>query len=205
MIKTLLALDIDETINSLEDHQLMCDADDAGGDERLYPEMFKGVLKFCNISNGGNRSVLDLGMYVNVASLKAFNDLREEFDADVLGTSSWFCGGRDNKAIAQFLNIPLDKFIGSGSTGGCELRCLSVAEAVLEGGYQRLVVLDDQDFGWELFGFAEHRPPIKGNEGFNRECQLQARVIQGMDIDHKVLAERVRLFKNERWPASNPL
>ncbi|AQT28136.1 hypothetical protein pVa21_195 [Vibrio phage pVa-21] len=198
MIKTLLALDIDETLNSLLDHKLLCDADDDGRDEQLYPSDFEGVLKFCNITNGGNCSEFNLGMYVNVEQLKAFNELREEFDADVLGTSSWFCGGRDDRKVAGFLDIPDEKFIGSGDTGGSVGRCKSVAEAVLEGGYNRVIVLDDQYFGWELFGLDAHRPPITGAEGFNAECQRIAREIQGIEIDHEKLRGLLEQYRTKR-------
>ncbi len=197
MTKTLIALDIDETLNSLLDHKLLCDADDEGGDEQLYPAQFEGVLKFCNITNGGNRSEYDLGMYVNVEQLKAFNEIREEFDADVLGTSSWFCGGRDDRKVAGFLDIPDEKFIGSGDTGGSVGRCKSVAEAVLKGGYNRLIVLDDQYFGWELFGLDSHRPNITGAEAFNSECQQQAREIQSIEIDHVELARLLEAYKRK--------
>lgn len=195
MTKTLIALDIDETLNSLEDHQLLCDADDKGGDERLYPSQFEGVLKFCNRTNGGNRSEYDLGMYVNVAQLKAFNEIREEFDADVLGTSSWFCGSRDDRKVAGFLGIPDEKFIGSGHTGGCTGRCESVAEAVLKGGYTRLIVLDDQPFGWELFGLDKHRPAITGRTAFNPERQQEARDIHEIEIDREEVARLLARYQ----------
>ncbi len=195
-VKTLIALDVDETLNSRLDHELLCEADDNGGDEALYPEMFKDVLKFCNSSNGGNRSVLNLGMYVNLEMLKAFNDIREEFDADVLGTSSWFSGNRDDRKVAGFLGIPDDKFIGSGDTGGCEGRCRSVAEAVLVGGYERLIVLDDQPFGWDLFGIEKHRPAIDGWKAFTKECQAEARVIQTYPLDHAEITRLLEKFRN---------
>lgn len=185
MTKTLIALDIDETLNSMLDHQLLCNADIEGGDERLYPYQFEDTLKFCNITNGGNRSEYDLGMYVNVGQLKAFNNLRSMFDADILGTSSWFGGGRESRNIASFLEIPEDKFIGAGNTCGSVGRCKSVAEEVLKGGYNRLIVLDDQYFGWDIFGLELHRPDINGLEGFNSYCQQQAIEIQKIELDYE--------------------
>lgn len=183
MAKTLFALDIDETLNSAVDHKLLCDADAAGDDEATYPEQFNQVLKFFNVSNGGNRQVHDLGMYVNIHQLAAMNALREEVTADVVGTSSWFGGGRDDLKVAEFLGIPLDKFISTKYTCGGVGRCFGLAGVLLAGRYERLLVLDDQYFGWELFGLDEHRPAINGAEGFNAACIQEARTILSIPVD----------------------
>lgn len=166
MNKYLIALDVDETLNSVDDHLMMCELEDNGLHEDFLPEALKHVLRFMNVTNGGNRSVGDLGMYVNIKQLEAFKAIRDHFDADVLGTSSWFGGGRDSFKVAEFLGIPANKFIPTTGTSG-HSRCENVYKCIKHGGYTHVLVLDDQSFGWKEYSLEKHRPKITGRTGFN--------------------------------------
>jgi len=182
----LIALDIDSVLNNTDDHAYLSSVyeREALSRDNLL-NRFQGMLDFYS-----HNGVVKYGWWVSRYRVSLVRDLVTSMCADVVGISSWFIT-QSHESVGEFLGFPIN--YTSTECGGGIQRAKGLLDFVLYHRPKYLVILDDQDMGWETYGLLPYH--VKGINGVNMNHMSTAKTILSKEVDYHALERAYRQSK----------